>query len=705
VTPASTLEQRPVRIGIDIGGTFTDLLLVNDRTGDVAVGKTLTTPADPSAAVERQTAEVLRSTRTAPGDVQMVIHGTTLVTNAIIERTGDPTALLTTRGFRDALEIGREHRYDMYDMLLEMPRPLVPRHLRLEVDERTLSDGTVLSPLDVEGVERLVRELARKGVRAIAVSLLHSYRNPEHERRIASIIAEVAPGVETSISSEVVPEMREFERTSTTVCNVYVKKLVDRYLAELERKLRELGITGSLYIMLSSGGIATVGTSRRFPVRLLESGPAAGALATAHLGDVAGYRNLMSFDMGGTTAKLCIIENAQPMAASQLEVDRVYRFKKGSGLPVRIPVIEMIEIGAGGGSIAQVDALGLLKVGPRSAGADPGPVCYGRGGTEPTVTDADLVLGYLDPAFFLGGRMTLDPDAAAAAIERHVATPLGLSVTEAAWGIHQIVNENMANAARIHAVEHGKDPRLFPVFAFGGAGPVHACGVAAILQSSAFIVPLGAGVGSTIGFLTAPLAFDFARTNLERLEHCDWTRVNGLLADMEAEGVALLRESGVARDLIRILRWADFRYVGQGHEIRVPLPDGPLGANTLGRIMDGFGTAYAELYGRAAPDVPVEALTWRVTVRGPRPRLDVRSTNGSRSDDAGAAVKGTRPVYFAEHGCYQPAAVYDRYRLGPGAAFDGPAIVEERESTVVISPRASVVIDPHLNLVARYRHA
>ena len=690
--------MRPVRIGIDIGGTFTDLLFVNDRTGAIVVGKTLTTPDDPSAAVESETAEMLRATGTPASDVQTVIHGTTLVTNAIIERKGDRTALLTTRGYRDAIEIGREHRYDMYDMLLEMPKPLVPRHLRFEVDERMLADGTVLRPLDAGTVEPIVRALARRGIQAIAVSLLHAYQNPDHEQQIARLIARVAPELETSLSSEVVPEIREFERTSTTVVNVYVKSLVRRYLGELQRKLTDLGIAGELYVMLSSGGIATIETSREFPVRLLESGPAAGALATAYLGAAAGYRDLLSFDMGGTTAKLCIIDDGQPLTASQIEVDRVYRFKKGSGIPVKIPVIELIEIGAGGGSIARVDALGLLSVGPASAGADPGPACYARGGIEPTVTDADLVLGYLDPLFFLGGRMTLDLAAATTAIETRIARRLGLSVTEAAWGIHQIVNENMANAARIHAVEHGKDPRLFPIFAFGGAGPVHASGVSAILQSRTFIVPPGAGVGSTIGFLTAPLAFDFTRTGIQPIEDCDWARVNSLLADMEGEGTALIERSGVGPAGIEVERRVDLRYVGQGHEVTVMLPAGDLGAASVATLAARFDRVYAEIFGRGAGAVPLEALTWRVTVRGPRPTLDLRGHARGLSADARDARKGERPVYFQDRRSYHATPVYDRYRLGPGATFEGPAIVEERECTVVVRPGTTASIDAYLNL-------
>jgi N-methylhydantoinase A len=503
----------------------------------------------------------------------------------------------------------------------------------------------------------------------------------------------------------VVPEIKEYERTSTTVCNVYVKNLVDRYLGELQRKLAELGIEGQLYIMLSSGGVATVETSRKFPVRLLESGPAGGALASAHLGETAGFPDLLSFDMGGTTAKLCIIERGRPLTSTQFEVDRVYRFKKGSGLPVKIPVIEMIEIGAGGGSIAHVDALGLLKIGPESAGADPGPVSYKRGGQEPTVTDADLVLGYLDPAFFLGGRMALDVAAARAAIKERIADRLGMSPTEAASGIHRIVNENMANAARIHAVERGKDPRAFPLFAFGGAGPVHACGVAAILRSPATIAPLGAGVGSTIGFLTAPLAFDFVRSSIEEIPDLDWSRVNALLHEMEREGTALLEGSGLGPRDISIARFADLRYVGQGHDVKVPISAGTLGPVTVPMLMANFEGVYRQLYGRVADAVPVETVNWRVVVRGPTPSLDLRTRGGSVRSGAAEALKGNRPVYFAHVGDYCATPVYDRYQLGPGSSLDGPAIVEERESTVVVGPGGTATVDEYLNLVVRYDHA
>ncbi|HEX7101793.1 MAG TPA: hydantoinase/oxoprolinase family protein, partial [Nitrolancea sp.] len=491
------MQEKSVRVGIDIGGTFTDLLVLDEATGAFHIGKTLTTPDDPSRAVQTGLSDLLRQHEIAPGRVKQIIHGTTLVTNALIERRGVPTALLTTKGFRDAIEIGHEHRYDLYDLFLELPKPLVRRRWRLEVDERVLADGTEERPVEPDDVRRLIAEMRAGGIQAVAVTLLHSYRYPEHERQIGEILAREAPEMTVSLSSDVVPEIREYERASTTICNVYVRPVVDRYLERLETSLRRLGIDCELLVMLSSGGICSVETARRYPIRLVESGPAAGALAAAYLGRSIGMRDLLSFDMGGTTAKACLIDNGAPLTSSDFEVSRVYRFKKGSGFPVSVPVIEMIEIGAGGGSIASIDQLGLLKIGPHSAGAEPGPACYGHGGTEPTVTDADLVLGNLDPDFFLGGAMTLDRETAERAIDERVAKPLGLSVVEAAWGIHQLVNENMANAARVHAIERGADPRAYPLFAFGGAGPVHAFRVAKILHAPGVIVPAGAGVGST----------------------------------------------------------------------------------------------------------------------------------------------------------------------------------------------------------------
>jgi N-methylhydantoinase A len=686
------------RVGIDIGGTFTDLLLVGED-GSAVIGKTLTTPGDPSIAVEDALRPVLENGTVRAGERGTLIHGTTLVTNALIERKGAPTALLTTQGFRDAVEIGREHRYELYDLNIELPKPLVPRHLRFDVPERIAADGSVLEPLDEKFVRRLVAELRDKGIKAIGVCYLNSFRNPAHEKRTAEIIAEVAPKTRVSLSSEVVAEIREFQRTSTTLVNVYVQERVADYLAQLQARLVKIGFAGSFFVMLSSGGIATRETSSRFPVRLLESGPAAGAIAAAEAGMLCGHRDLLSFDMGGTTAKLCVIEDGQPLKTHEFEVDRVYRFRKGSGLPVRIPVIDMIEIGAGGGSIARVDSLGLLKVGPQSAGADPGPVCYRQGGTEPTVTDADLVLGYLDPNYFLGGKMKLDVDGAKAALER-LAKPLKMTAEQAAWGIHQIVNENMANAARAHLGERGKDPRRMPMYAFGGAGPVHGYCVAEILRLPALISPFGAGVGSTFGLLAAPLAFDFVRSAYSRVDQLDWRFANGLLDEMAAEGRKILEGSGLPASAITYQRTADMRYVGQGHEVAVGLPDGALSGADFRRITAAFEKTYETLYGRKGPDVPLEVINWRVVASGPRPAMNLKLPRDpvQRTE----ARKGSRLAYFPEYGRYVGTPVYDRYAFAPGARFDGPAIVEERESTLIIGARGHARVDERLNVIVEF---
>jgi N-methylhydantoinase A len=686
------------RIGVDIGGTFTDLVVFDDATGNFAVGKTLTTSRDPSQAVETLVLEALEREGVAIGSVQQLIHGTTLVTNAVIERTGSRTALLATQGFRDSIEIRRENRYELYDLMLEMPQPLVPRYLRFGVPQRTLADGTTLQELDTAFVERLASELDANGIEAVAIAFLNSFANPAAEEEARAIIQRVAPGMRVSISSEVVPEIREFERTSTTITNVYVQDRVEKYLSELQASLDRIGFKGNLFLIISSGGIVTVDTAMRFPVRLLESGPAGGALAAANHGAACGYDDLLSFDMGGTTAKFCIIDRGQPLIAREFEVDRRYRLKKGSGLPIKLPVIEMIEIGAGGGSIARIDPMGLLKVGPDSAGAEPGPVCYGLGGTEPTVTDADLVLGYLDPDYFLGGKLHIDLEAAELAIKERIADPLGLSLEEAAWGIHQIVNESMANAARVHTLERGKDPHRFPVFAFGGAGPVHGFRIAKALSSPAFIVPFGAGVMSAVGFLTAPLAFDFVRSWPGRIDSLNWQEANTLLSEMETQGQTLLEKSGILPEHMSHRRVADIRYVGQGHEIQVPLPTGWLSSENVPTIIKSFEEIYRRLYERLSQSVPVEIINWRVISSGPAPQVRLQGV-GNELKDAQTARKGSRKAYFPELGGYHTVSVYDRYALQPGTSFAGPAIVEERESTVVVGPDCSFRIDEQRNLI------
>jgi N-methylhydantoinase A len=628
-----------------------------------------------------------------PGGVGEVVHGTTLVANALIERRGARTCLVTTRGVRDALAIRREHRYDLYDLFLELPEPLVPRRLRWEVGERVLADGTVDRPLDDAEVRRLARRARRESVQAVAVCFLHTYRYPGHERRAAAVLAEALPDAPVSASCDVVPELGEYVRASTTVANAYVRPLMDGYLATLERRLAEAGLRCPLHLMLSTGGLATVHTGRRFPIRLAESGPAAGALSAAFSGAAAGERDVLGFDMGGTTAKAALIEAGEPLLAREHEVARVYRFAPESGLPLRVPVIDLIEIGAGGGSIARIDRFGLPKVGPDSAGAEPGPACYGRGGDCPTVTDADLLLGYLDPRFFLGGEMALDVDAARSAVGG-LAAGLGLDLAEAAAGVHRVVNENMAGAARMHAIERGRDVRRFALVATGGAGPVHAWGVARRLGMRRLVLPPSAGVASAFGMLTAPPAFDFARSLPAALGEVGWENVRETVAAMRAEGAAQLATAGVPAGELTVAVAADVRYRGQGEGVTVAL-GAALGRRPADQVREAFEAAYVRLYGRRPPGVEPEVLTWRVRVSGPRPSL-ATSLDGVAP---GPARKGRRPVWSEERRGFVDADVWNRYRLAPGARVAGPAVVEERESSAVIGPGGSGTIDAHGNLV------
>jgi N-methylhydantoinase A len=682
------------RVGIDIGGTFTDLVVVDDRTGAITVSKILTTPQNPAIAVADGFAMATLTGGVTPDRVTRVVHGTTLVTNAVVERKGARTGLVTTAGFRDTLEIQTENRYDMYDLGLEKPGPLVPRRLRAEVRERIHADGRIAEPLDRGSVGDVAALFRDAGVEAIAVCLLNSYRNGEHERAVAELLAAMLPGVPVALSSEVSPEIREYHRSVTTVVNAYVMPLVGRYVEELQRRLRANGFGGEVFLMLSNGGICTVDTARRFPVRLIESGPAAGALVAAHVGRVAGLPDLLSFDMGGTTAKACYIEHGTPLTSPGIEVAHVYRFKQGSGFPLQVRSIELIEIGAGGGSIARVDALGLLRVGPDSAGSDPGPACYGLGGTDPTVTDADLVLGYLDRDFFLGGKMALDLDGARRAILTHVGRPLGLAVTEAAWAIHRIVNENMASAARMHAIERGKNPEAYPLFAFGGAGPVHAVGVARILGVHRVVVPMAAGVASAAGLLAAPFAFDFVRSYRGRLDDLDWSRVAALYREMVDEGLAVLRRAGVPDHAVMVRRLCAVRYVGQGTELETEFPEGVPGPASAAPLRRAFEQTYRAHYRTVNADVAVEVLTWRVIVSGPAEPFHVRFERA-----AGAVRrKGERTIHLGADGDAR-VPVYDRYALAPGDRLAGPAVIEERESTTVVDRRAEVTVDAHGNLV------
>lgn len=691
------MKQQTYRVGVDIGGTFTDIFLLSEAGDKVAIGKVLTTPRNPAKAVVDGLQALLHEQQIAPEAVTHLVHGTTLITNAIIERKGAKTGLITTKGFRDALEIGRERRYDIYDISLENPAPLVPRFLRREVTERLDHTGQVLIPLDSEEALTVIRQLLADGVEALAVCFLHSFRNPAHELLIKHLVTEHFPQIACSLSCEVMPEIREYERTSTTVANVYVKPLAKQYLEKLNADLRALGLPRDIFIMLSNGGITSCGVASEYPIRLIESGPAAGALAAVFHSARKHMDRVISFDMGGTTAKICLIDHGKPLLTTDFEAARVYRFKKGSGLPLKVPVIEMIEIGAGGGSIARVDKLGLLKVGPDSAGAEPGPVCYDRGGNEPTVTDADLVLGYLSPDYFLGGKMRLNVEKAKHVIEEKIARPLGVDWVRAAWGIHQVVNENMANAARMHLVEKGRDPRDYGLIAFGGAGPVHAYRVTERLKLKTLVCPIAAGVTSAFGMLTAPLAFDFVQSYVVTLSELDFPVLAQLYAEMEKRGRALLATAG-AESSILISRSADMRYLHQGFEIRVPLPPDRLEKADIPALRRAFDEEYERLYKRLNPGVEIEVVNWRLVASGPRSPISIR-VQGEDVRSLSRARKGERAVYLPEHDGFLPCRVYDRYQLPIGVIFAGPAVVEERECTVVIGPNAQASVDDDLNLV------
>ena len=677
------VEERFV-LAIDIGGTFTDLVLLERRSGRQAVAKVATTYPDPSDAVLNGIDSVLE-----PGDmgaVQRVIHGTTLVTHTLIERKGARTGLVTTAGFRDALEIGREGRYDIYDLGLELPEPLVERRLRFGVAERMNVRGHVLKPLDEASILDACRLFLDECVEAVAICFLHAYANPEHERQAARIVHDAMPGVAVSVSHQVSPELREYDRTSTTVANAYVQPLARRYLAGLSEGLAAKGIVAPLHIMLSNGGVCSAETAAAFPVRLVESGPSGGALSAAYWARRSDRRDVLAFDMGGTTAKAVLSSEGGFPITNESEVARVYRFKRGSGLPLLVPVLDMIEIGAGGGSVAHLNRMGLPAVGPESAGSVPGPACYANGGGEPTVTDADLLLGKLDPGYFLGGRMALDVDSARNAVQR-LSARLGMDVNRMAWGIHRMVNENMANAARVHAAERGTDIRGYTMVATGGAGPVHACGVAERLGIATVIVPPAAGVSSAFGLMLAPISFDFARSYVARLRALDYERLNGLFEEMENEGEGVLREAGVAPVEMRIERTADMRYVGQGHEIRISIPHGRLDPDRLDEIQAGFETEYTRKYTRTCDGVEIESVHWRVRMSAPEPDPgDVDTASAA----AGDAKKGVRGVLFNAEQAPEETPVFDRYRLAAGFCTAGPAIVEEAESTAVV-PRGWVM--------------
>ncbi len=687
------MNQRIYRLGCDIGGTFTDFVLLNDETGEIQINKCLTTPKDPSDAVEEGIREMLTKTPGFVGQLDEVIHGTTLVINSIIERKGAKTGLITTKGFRDVLELAREKRYDTYDIFAVYPEPLVPRPLRLEVDERIASDGRILKKLDPEEVKRVLNQLIDMGIESLAVCLINSFEQPTHELMIKDIVLKEAPDLSLSISYEVLPQIREFERTSTTVTNAYVKPLTGSYLARLSNRLESLGSTGKLFIMLSSGGITSAETAKEFPVRVIESGPTAAVISAVYFGKMFDVKDIFCFDMGGTTAKSCLIQRGEPGMVSTFEVGRVHRFKKGSGLDIQVPVVDLMEIGAGGGSIARISKMGLLQVGPDSSGADPGPVCYGLGGKEPTVTDADLALGYLDPNYFLGGAMKLDKESAQRAIEEKIAKPLGVTQIEATWGIHDLINETMAGAAKTHIAEKGGNPKIVTVCAFGGAGPVHAYGLAKKLEAPRILVPPIAGVGSALGFFTAPRAFDLVRSHKVSLKDADFAEIEKLFQDMEVEGAKILEKAGTIEE-INYERSIDMRFVGQGAETNIPIPNRDFSQITGEEVRQLFDQRYQTLYGRTYPESPAEFVSFRVRASLPERPLRLPQIE-KRIASLKDAIKGQRLAYSPIARDFIPYNVYDRYSLFPGATFDGPAIIEERESTAIVGEDASVSVDDY----------
>ena len=677
------------RLAIDIGGTFTDLALLADDGRYSA--KVLTTSQAPEEGVLAGIDLLLRQAELTAEDIGLVIHGTTLATNAMIERKGAKTALIVTEGFRDSIEMAFENRFEQYDIFMDKPAPLVPRDLRLGVRERLDGRGTVLVPLDEEAVRALAPGLERAGIEAVAIGFMHAYLDGRHERCTREILSDLLPTVAFSLSSEVSPEIREYERWSTTVANAYVQPVMGRYLGRLDTALRARKFACPLFMMTSGGGLMTLDTARRLPIRLVESGPAGGAILAAGLARQCGLDKVLSFDMGGTTAKICLIDDGEPQHSRTFEVARQYRFLKGSGLPLRIPVIEMVEIGAGGGSIAYVDDLQRINVGPESAGAEPGPACYGRGGARPAVTDADVVLGRLDPAYFAGGTIPLEPDRAAAAIDRAIGAPLGLARLEAALGISEIVEENMANAARVHAVERGKDLQARTLIAFGGAAPLHAARLAEKLGIRRVLIPSGAGVGSAFGFLQAPVAYEVARSRYVRLDDTfDTSLVNALFAEMRAEAEAVVAAGAPDARLIET-RTADMRYRGQGHEITVDLPPGEFDAASRTRLAAAFGEAYASTYGRIIPGLDTEIMNWTLrlaAVREPLPPCPPQPA------DRSVRPNGHRALFSPTDLVLQQVATYRRDGLGPGSLVHGPAVIAEDETTTIVPQGFTARINP-----------
>jgi N-methylhydantoinase A len=686
---------KPARLAADIGGTFTDVVL--EHRGRRHSAKVLTTPRRPEDGVLAGIARVLAAAGLVPGDVGVLIHGTTLATNALIERKGARTALITTQGFRDVLEMGHEKRYEHYDLQLELPAPLVPRELRFAVAERITAKGGIRTPLNEDFVSEVVPRLKSEKVEAVAIGFLHSYANDCHERRAGDLLAAALPGVPVTLSSAVCPEIREYERFSTACANAYVQPLMASYLARLAAALQARGFGCPLYLMTSGGGLTTLETARRFPVRLVESGPAGGAILAAGLARENAFDDVLSFDMGGTTAKICFIGRGRPEQSRRMEVARVWRNLRGSGLPVRIPVTEMVEIGAGGGSIARLDEMQRIQVGPSSAGAEPGPACYGRGGDEPTVTDANVVLGRVDPVAFAGGTLRLDSQKAKSTILSRIGAPLKMDASWAAAGIGEIVEENMASAARVHAVERGRSPERCTMIAFGGAAPLHAAQLARKLGMRKVLVPVDASVGSAVGFLRAPVSFEVVRSLQLRDDGFEISRLNRLLERMQGEAEKIVAAGAMGAKLV-VHRAVEMRYLGQGHEISVPLPQRALTAKDAARLRAAYEARYERQFGLRIADVPVEFLTWSVNV-STRP-ADAKPAK-ARARNARAATKARRVVFDPASGKARAIAAYWRRDLAPGMHFAGPALVIEPQTTTWVPRGWQCGVTPAGHLLLR----
>lgn len=687
-------KETGYRLGCDIGGTFTDFVLVNNSTGEFYVHKCLTTSEDPSEAVELGVREFLSRMPNIMAELKEIIHGTTLVINAIIERKGARTGLITTQGFKDILELGRELRYDAYDIFAEYPKPLVPRYLCKEVSERITSDGRIICPLSSENVKRVLTELKLAGIESLAVCLINSYENPVHEIQIREIAEQMIPEICLSMSYEVLPQIREYERTSTTVANAYVMPITSKYLQKLSLRLKSMNFAGVLYIMLSSGGITSEQVARKYPVRIIESGPTAAVIASQYYGKLFNIKDMFCFDMGGTTAKSCLIQKGKAGLVSTFEVGRVKRFKKGSGLPIQVPVVNLMEIGAGGGSIARINKMGLLQVGPESAGASPGPVCYDRGGKEPTVTDADLVLGYLNASYFLGGTMKLNVDAAYSAIINNISEPLKTTPIGAAFGIHDLINETMASAAKTHIAEKGGNPKTVVISAFGGAGPVHAYGLAKKIGASKIIVPPLAGVGSALGFFTAPIAFDLTRSHRVSLEDANFFHIESIFQSLEKEASAALQVGSKDTNDISFERTLMMRFVGQGTETDLPIPKIPFQHIKKEDVRKMFDETYQRLYGRTYPDTQIEFVTFKIRASLPERPFHFPLLKKT-SDNLTDSFKGERQAFSLIQKDFISFKVYERSKLFPGALIRGPAIIEEKESTTIFGEDAVCTVDDY----------